>query len=47
MDKLKVPDIPTLEFISADEVHKFSDLYQFIKVMGYGGFGIVVAAKDK
>lgn len=46
MVKLKVPDILALEFISADEIHKFSDLYQFIKVMGYGGFGIVVAAND-
>jgi hypothetical protein len=27
MDKLRVPDIPALEFISADETHKFSDLY--------------------
>ena len=36
-----------MEFISADEVIKFTNLYQFIKVMGYGGFGTVVAAKDK
>ena len=47
MEKLKVNDVLALEFVDADQVYKFSDLYQFTKVMGYGGFGIVVAAKDR
>lgn len=46
MQKLKVAEIPAMEFISADEVLKFNQIYSFIKVMGYGGFGIVVAAKE-
>lgn len=48
MEKLKVRNIPNLEFISSfDEVIKFWELYSFDKIMGYGGFGIVVAAKEK
>jgi serine/threonine protein kinase len=47
MEKLNVSAIPDLEFDDGEDiVYKFSDLYQFIQVMGYGGFGIVVAAID-
>lgn len=46
MEKLGVRSIPSLQFIEADRVLTFKDLYQFKKVMGYGGFGFVIAAKD-
>ena len=47
MKKLGVNEIPQLEFISNyDHVIQFQELYEFIQVMGYGGFGIVVAAKE-
>ena len=44
MEKLGVKKIPDLQFIEADRVLTFKDLYQFRKIMGYGGFGLVVAA---
>lgn len=48
MEKLKVNNIPQLEFITSyDQVIIFKDLFSFIQIMGYGGFGIVVAAKEK
>ena len=47
MEKLKISAIPDLEFDSGDIIYKFNDLYQFIQIMGYGGFGIVVASIDR
>lgn len=47
MEKLNISSIPELEFEDEDTVYKFGDLYDFIKIMGYGGFGFVVGAKDK
>ena len=48
MEKLRVTTIPQIEFISSfDQVIQFQDLFSFIQIMGYGGFGIVVAAKEK
>lgn len=48
MEKLQVKNIPRMEFISSfGHVILFQDLYDFIKIMGYGGFGIVVAALEK
>lgn len=46
MEKLGVTKIPDLEFIEVDRVLTFKDLYIFKKVMGYGTFGLVVAAQD-
>ena len=46
MEKLGVKKIPDLQFVEADRVLNFKDLYVFKKIMGYGGFGLVVAAQD-
>lgn len=36
-----------MEFISSfGHVNQFQDFYKFIKIMGYGGFGIVVAVQE-
>lgn len=47
LKKLGVLNIPSMQFIEADRILTFSDLYSFKKILGYGGFGFVVAAKDK
>ena len=46
-EKLGVKDINMLQFEYPDQVFNFSDLYEYKCIMGVGGFGCVIAARDK
>ncbi len=46
-EKLKVTKIPKLILIDKNDIsHYFNEYYQYIKFLGTGTFGFVVAAKD-
>ena len=46
--KLKTSKIPELELEAFDgSISTFSEYYEFIEALGYGGFSFVVLAEDK